>query len=474
MRRYSSLLLLLWLMTGAAIAQDDNNATCAAAINAAFTQTADVCADLAAGTLCYGNGNVRLTTPDVLQTPDTIGQQRNFTDLLRVRTQPTPDAYGIARLALPINITEDESVTLDVLVYGDASLRRVQDLPEADTEAAPTEDVSFTITAIDAVNVRNRPSTDGAIIGVIYRNNTATAIGRNADNTWLQVAWESPGVPEAWVFAQLFDVEGLTATLPVLSEQIGSRTTPQQVASDRLYLRSGSDDSPCESAPQSGILIQHPGEGLPATFTLNEVRIRMNGTIFVQSQDAGNMALTTLSGITRLDVNGSLQYVPAGTQIAVPVDVGSRVTGEVSPLSAADSTRTADLPVAFLANPVEITVPADDATLEAYTERVPLAGTWRVSVDSCFEELQGTEFDLRFSEDGNMIVNDEGIYAPQETGIYRRLDGNWTAYVISPEQMEFINTEDPTCIALDDLVDPADDTANSDADSDEAADNTDD
>ena len=79
----------------------------------------------------------------------------------------------------------------------------------------------------DSINVRSGPGTDYDIIGVMIAGQTATAFGRSAGGSWIQVSY--PGVPGAvgWVYSPLVTLLG-GGDIPILEQPPTStpRVTP--------------------------------------------------------------------------------------------------------------------------------------------------------------------------------------------------------------------------------------------------------
>lgn len=66
------------------------------------------------------------------------------------------------------------------------------------------EVVSGSVTA-RSLNVRSGPGTDHPVIGGLSYGDEVTVVGRNAEETWLQIVYESE---KAWVSAAYVDLEG--------------------------------------------------------------------------------------------------------------------------------------------------------------------------------------------------------------------------------------------------------------------------
>ena len=87
--------------------------------------------------------------------------------------------------------------------------------PAAQVQAAPLMQeggVKATVTG-DLVNLRSGPGTAYGVVGRAKIGETVTAIGKNADGSWLQV---TAGGKKGWVSSQLVNAAGSVACLPVV------------------------------------------------------------------------------------------------------------------------------------------------------------------------------------------------------------------------------------------------------------------
>lgn len=114
---------------------------------------------------------------------------------------------------------------------------------------------------------------------------TSDADGRTEDGVWLRTFWANVG--HVWYRAADVTPRGSIDSLPVIDTSIPYG--PMQA----FYFRAGVGESPCEEAPQSGLLIQTP-QGV------GEVRLSMNGLefglgtrFFVRVAEDGRTVVTT-------------------------------------------------------------------------------------------------------------------------------------------------------------------------------------
>jgi hypothetical protein len=75
-----------------------------------------------------------------------------------------------------------------------------------------------TVTTTDNVRVRSGPGTKFGVLATMANGTTLTAVGRNADSSWLQI--QQPGKTDlGWVTADFVTVSGDVNSLPVVESQ---------------------------------------------------------------------------------------------------------------------------------------------------------------------------------------------------------------------------------------------------------------
>ncbi|MCB9450135.1 MAG: hypothetical protein H6672_01780 [Anaerolineaceae bacterium] len=125
--------------------------------------------------------------------------------------------------------------------------------------------------------------------------------------------------PDQNVTFLLFGDVSLTSATSATNEGY----TPMQA----FYFRSGMGDSPCAEAPESGILIQAP-EGVDGVkLVVDEVRIQLGTTIFLQAAPGDALHVSVIEGQATISAFGETQTVPAGTRISVPIGENLAASG---------------------------------------------------------------------------------------------------------------------------------------------------
>ncbi len=70
-------------------------------------------------------------------------------------------------------------------------------------------------TTVTTASYRNGPGPTYVILGTIPRGTTVTVVGRNANDTWLQVRYPTSSSLKGWVDAKLLDVDGDITVLAI-------------------------------------------------------------------------------------------------------------------------------------------------------------------------------------------------------------------------------------------------------------------
>jgi hypothetical protein len=99
--------------------------------------------------------------------------------------------------------------------------------------------------------------------------------------------------------------------------------TPMQA----FYFRSGMRDSPCAEAPESGILIQTPEGTGGVKLVVNEVRIQLNSTVFLQAAPGDALHVNVIEGQATVSALGETQTVTTGTVVNVPIGENLAASG---------------------------------------------------------------------------------------------------------------------------------------------------
>lgn len=369
----------LALSVAVAAAQTD---TCPPLIQTALEQVGDSCGSLTRNTVCYGNISLEAEAQsDVTDfTFADVGDTVNLVDLATLETSPLDEeanTWGVAVLSVQANLPDTlpgQNVTM--MVYGDSTLQ-------------PQISIRLNVDATQTVNIRQTPTTEGAVIGQLQSGAPVQADGRLEDNSWVRVVLEDGTI--GWVNTGVATVEGDVASLPVLAAD--DTTASSQSA---FYFTSGIGESACAELPSGGILLQSP-EGTEVELVINDVSIEIGSTIAVRFLDQvpnpdeddpllPHLAFYVLEGsIQNVGLTGpnarpvALPTVQEGLVLYVPVDEATGLPNGQDPLvKPYNGDDIAILGTLTTALPVEIT-PAEPMSEEAFAELQAItiqAGEW--------------------------------------------------------------------------------------------------
>jgi Bacterial SH3 domain len=309
--RIISILLVLALMAGGVAAEGETN-LCLAPVSlpVSFSQVAqtdtcfppdvitavrDACAEIAAGHVCLGAGEV-----------DAAGLiEVGATTALTTLDSLTSTVDDIYVLALQADLPAEET-PLKLVLFGDAA---ITDAYEGVQPPFPT--ITVENGPVNILNLRAEPSEDAEIVGTMGWNKTLVADGRSADSAWFRVQDEDG---TAWVYASLVTVaEGDDAnTLAVLN---GPITQPFQ----SLTLTTGTEFC------GGGLLLQSGSDSL--------AHIEVNGTFVTISRAAlllrasteADLTIQVLSGSADVQSNGENVLGETGSEVHLTAGVAPEV-----------------------------------------------------------------------------------------------------------------------------------------------------
>lgn len=269
--------------------------SCNVAVQLAFSRAYGACADLERNQACYGGGVV---TSDVNLTQD--GDVVDVDGMTNIAVRSTnADDWSTAFLRLQANLSNSSQRDVHMILYGDAQMTNlIQPIPR------------LFATPLGTVNVRNAPAQNGDIIAKINVNGTVNVNGRNADNTWLRV-----DVPNAdglgWVSTEIVTLEGDINTLDIVTVD-----DVIEQPFERMILTSGADPI-CEDATHSGLLLQAPGEDEIVSLIINDAKVNLTGTAFIQAIPDEHLTIFVLEGDATIDFSGELIRMAGGTRLDI-------------------------------------------------------------------------------------------------------------------------------------------------------------
>ncbi len=134
------------------------------------------------------------------------------------------------------------------------------------------------------------------------------------------------------------------------NEGEGSTMSPMQA----FYFTSGIGDAQCQEAPDSGLLIQTPEGAVDVEFVVNEVKVTLNSTAYMQAEAGSEMIIYLIEGQATVEALGVTEVVLAGTGVSIPLDEELRVSGAPSAPEPYDDETLASLPISILERDIEI------------------------------------------------------------------------------------------------------------------------
>jgi len=354
------MLMSLFLFGTGVVAQGQ---TCPEIVQTALDATDEQCSSTGRNQACYGNVNLAATPqPGVgdfnFSAPgDRVAVSVIASLSLNSRIEEEGE-WGVALMQLQANLPDTlpgQNVTF--LLFGDVEIENA-----VETNVEP---VMFDVMALGDISVYTNPSADSAPVSDLFEGDLMTAVGRNAEGTWVQVS--ESGV-SGWVSADEVEAAGDMDTLSIINPATAG-FTPMQA----FYFQSGSSDAPCAEAPDSGILVQTPEGVQQIAFTVNDINITLGSTAYLQAQPGGNMTTSVVEGEATVEAGGAAVVVPAGSQVSVPLDTDGRAAGVPSQPQPYNAAKMAVLPVRVLPRAITVSPPLSAGMT---TGGVLTAGEW--------------------------------------------------------------------------------------------------
>jgi hypothetical protein len=340
--------MLVLLVATTVLAQDD----CPLFVESALLATETLCGETGRNEACYGNINLEAEPQPGIETFtfETPGDKTDLTTIQTLRLESLNlDAglWGIALMRIQANLPDTGTENVTMLLFGNVELEAVN----------PTIVYPATIVGSDVVNVRIAPSVNAPAITTLQGGTAVVTTGRNEDSTWVRVR-----LPDSedggWIATELVTFqEGSVGDLEVVDRDL---YTPDYGPMQAFIFRSGVDDSPCEGAPDSGILVQTPEGVGEVSLLINEVDIRLSSTAYLSAglDTSGNrrIAVQMLEGEARIESEGVAQYLRAGQSLTVPLNDDGTAEGQPSQSERWDG-RQESLPITPLEREIEIAAP---------------------------------------------------------------------------------------------------------------------
>ncbi len=332
---------------------------CQQVIQTAMAATHSVCDGLGRNEACYGNHLLEASPQPGL--PHfrfaEVGDVIDITGLESLRLSAMDrDAglWGIALMRMQANIPNRlESRNVTMVLFGDVEVRNNVRNPHY---------TAVRTRADSNINVRRYPDPQAYVMTTLQPHELAIADGRSEDANWLHVR-----IPETsetgWVSAGTVQVLGDGSRLRVV-DALTADFGPMQA----FYLNTAENDTGCQEAPENGVLIQTPEGVATVDLWINEVKIRLGSTAYIQARPNEDMTITMIEGETEVEALGVDQVAVAGTQITVAMNSSLQPSAPPSLPYAYSAQDVQNIPLDALERQIEIAPPLDTTNLDVLVD----------------------------------------------------------------------------------------------------------
>jgi hypothetical protein len=355
MRFFVFLLVFLTGTTLSVFAQEDD---CALDEQLVLQAVENVCANLGANEVCYGNFQVNAIPRDpsaelLFANPGDSTNLSNLRSLYLSSLNPTTSTWGIAQIRLLLTAPEGLQ-DVSMLLFGDVTIENASD-------AGMLFDVSVRTVAADILNTADP---NALVLETVDQGVILAAVGRTTDLFWLRVQNRVTG-NTGWIATELVRVVDPANDLNSLPVQ--GADTPFYGPMQAFYFSNGAG-SDCANVATDGLLIQTPEGMARVSLLINEVSIELNAspegegaTAFIQAnpEEETGMSISVLTGEATVQSGDSQpQVVTSGMQTTIPLQL------DLSPVGAPSA------PVTF--NPQNVRVDSLLPVLRAPAAQRPL------------------------------------------------------------------------------------------------------
>jgi hypothetical protein len=343
---------LIWLVFAVAIVGPVIAATqaevCTQVVKEALEATNKVCDAATRNQACYGHLSLEAQPQDTAKPFkfDSVGDRVDVSQLKSLRLSPMDldkGNWGVALMRLKANIPNSQpNANVSLLLFGDVEIENAIETPVL-MEAGSTSPSNL--------NVRRRPLEDAFVIGTIKPGETVVVRGISEDRLWYYIDMPDKSA-RGWVNRNLMNLHGDENLLKTVKPGL-TQYGPMQA----FYLRTGKDVSSCDKAPNDGILVQTPEGVAEVRLWINEVKIRLGSTAYIQAEPGKQMKVSTVEGKAKVEALGIEYTAPAGTSVTIPMKQDLQPAAPPSPPVPYKTTEVQNLPVKNLSRPIEVAAP---------------------------------------------------------------------------------------------------------------------
>jgi uncharacterized protein YuzE len=371
-------------VTAVALAQD---ATCPTIVQDALAATDSACAGTGRNEACYGNISLD-AQPQPGVSDFTFTKPGDLVNVAGVQTltlsplDQKDNTWGVALMKLQANLPDTlpgQNVTF--LLFGDVEIKNAV---TSNVEADSTNGGVTLLVTVSSMSPMMKSFTDtNAVPEMLNAGTKATADGYFPMAQMLHVTLDDGRA--GWVMEAMVKVEGDVKTLPEMDmngEVAGAaaEAAPQFTPMQAFYFKSGTNDAPCEEAPDSGILIQTPEGAGKIDLVVNDAKVTLGSTGYFQAQAGGEMTVTVVEGEGTIAAQGKTVRVPAGTYTTLPVDADLKASGQPADPQPYDAGSLAALPIKHLPKTIAIAPAFEVTPFPEGAEIMPVPGTWTATV----------------------------------------------------------------------------------------------
>jgi len=343
--------MVLWFLFITPFVALTQDGECTTFVKQALAATDKVCTDTGRNQACYGHISLD-AQPQAQDTSfkfDAVGDKVDVARVSRLRLSPMDvktDVWGVALLKVQADIPNTmPNTNVSVLVFGDVELENAIPDPVF---------VDAIVAGPSNANIRRQPSNRAFVVSSLIPTTKVQAKGRSKDGAWLYIGLPG-GQGSGWVRRSLMKS---TQDLNTLKELDPSLTSygPMQA----FYLQNGKHQTTCQNVPNDGILIQTPEGVAQVQLWINEVKIKLGSTAFIQADaDKRTMSVSTLEGAAHVEALGVEQVAVAGTTVTVHVDENMKPVSPPSQPHAYNMSEVQTLPVGSLERQITAAAPFD-------------------------------------------------------------------------------------------------------------------
>ncbi len=356
--------LLLSILAVAPIVALSQTGDCEAVVQTALEATDRVCTDTSRNQACYGHVHIE-AEPQSLEEAfkfEDVGDTVDVSRIGSLRLSPMDEdqqTWGVALMKVQADIPNSKPENVTILLFGDV---------QVDNAVPDPILLDASVIGPGNANIRRQPSNRAFVLASMAPDTVLTARGRSADGNWLYV-----DLPDdrgsGWVRRSLMEIEGNANQLRTTDPSLTSYG-PMQA----FYLQNGNDQSSCSQTPNDGILIQTPEGVAEVRLWINEVKIRLGSTAFIQAPAGSRqMVVKTVEGQAVIEALGVEQTSPAGTSVTIQLNEDNKPSAPPSAPQAYQMNVVENLPFEELereitaAPPLEITPTQTQLPTEAPT-----------------------------------------------------------------------------------------------------------